>query len=407
MFTPEHIYVNPMASFGNRLGSRFLLPWLHKQTARFRSSPIPCGLEQDSPALNRYLPRSIVVSRGTTNGGTSDNFVRGADLAFADFSVLQLQRRALLQWQKGRPRSVFLVKKPNSAQASLKLGEMAAWLESQGLRVYVERPVHRTEFPFLPVWDPSGQELDLCITLGGDGTVLHLASLFKEDEPLPPCLAFAMGTLGFLTPFDVEDYKATLTRVLNPQSTAVFCTLRARKRCEVYWGGQLQRVHHVLNECLIDRGASPTMVLLECYIDGHHITTVQADGLIIATPSGSTAYSLSAGGPMVSPSVPCTLLTPIAPHSLSFRPLVVPETSSIEVHLPPQSRSHARAGFDGRHTMRMLKDSSIRVTTSRCALPMINLDRLDGDWYEGIVQKLKWNVQIRQFCPASTGLSAV
>ncbi len=106
--------------------------------------------------------------------------------------------------------------------------------------------------------------------------------------------------------------------------------------------GQLQRVHNVLNEVLIDRGGSASMVQLEVVIDGYHVTTVQADGLILATPSGSTAYSMSAGGPMVAPSVPCGIITPIAPHSLSFRPIIVPESSDVEVHVPESQRSHAR-----------------------------------------------------------------
>ncbi|KAK9804759.1 hypothetical protein WJX72_003791 [[Myrmecia] bisecta] len=324
-----------------------------------------------------------------------------ADSPPPSVTALTLQRRACIVWESGRPSTVFLVKKPNSAKASEKLLEIGLWLQQQGLKVLVERPVHKTEFSQFGIFEPRENDVDFCVTLGGDGTVLHLTSLFVEDEPLPPVVSFAMGTLGFLTPFDVEDYQACLLRVLAANDEPVFCTLRTRKRCEVYWDGQLQRVHHVLNECLVDRGASPNMVMLECFIDGYHITTVQADGLIIATPSGSTAYSMSAGGPMVAPSVPCTLLTPIAPHSLSFRPLIVPESSEIEIHLPPNARSHARASFDGRHTLRMLRDSSIRCTTSACALPMITLGRLDRDWYEGIVQKLKWNVPIRESSPAT------
>ena len=78
-------------------------------------------------------------------------------------------------------------------------------------------------------------EVDFCVTLGGDGTVLHLASLFVEDEPLPPVVSFAMGTLGFLTPFDVDDYAACLQRVLDANENPVFCTLRTRRRCEVFW----------------------------------------------------------------------------------------------------------------------------------------------------------------------------
>lgn len=122
----------------------------------------------------------------------------------------------------------------------------------------------------------------------------------------------------------------------------------------------------------------------------------QADGLIIATPSGSTAYSMSAGGPMVAPSVPCTLITPMAPLSLSFRPLLVPETSEIVIRIPRYSRSHAKASFDGKYPMRVPRETSIHFTTSLCPLPLINLGNLDSDWYEGITQKLKWNQRIRE-----------
>lgn len=228
--------------------------------------------------------------------------------------------------------------------------------------------------------------IDLCITLGGDGTVLHLASLFSDDRcPLPPVVSFAMGTLGFLTPFSASESMETLSRLLLPARMAdpkppIHCTLLTRRQCEVHWGGRRQRVYSVLNECLLDRGASPAMILVEVLVDGRHVTTVQADGLIVAPPSGSTAYSMSAGGPMVAPSVPCTLITPVAPHSLSFRPLIIPENSVVKMHLPANSRAQARASFDGRHAMQMPRDSSIICRASRYALPMINRQALDADW---------------------------
>ncbi|GAB4813418.1 hypothetical protein N2152v2_000464 [Parachlorella kessleri] len=340
------------------------------------------------------------------------DLVKGCKVGWADNSGLKLRRRCRLVWENGHPQSVLIVKKPGDLAASHKLKEIATWFVGSGrrlcevvadllrhhnLRVLVERPVHQTEFSEFDAFSPYETDVDLCITLGGDGTVLHLASLFVEDLPLPPVISFAMGTLGFLTPFNASMARTVLSRLLWPpwEGEAIFATLRSRKQCQVHWGGQLQRVHHVLNETLVDRGASPAMVVLECFVDGRHLTTVQADGLIISTPSGSTAYSMSAGGPMVAPSVPCTLLTPVAPHSLSFRPLVVPESSVIEVHLPQASRSHARASFDGRHTMRMLRDSSIVCKTANYALPMINMHPLDEDWYEGITQKLKWTGSLR------------
>jgi len=309
----------------------------------------------------------------------------------------KLKRRAHLIWDEGCPKRVLIVKKHYSKAASEAMRQIADWLKAQGLEVVVEEKVHQREFPDLipfakrPSADYS--KIDLCVSLGGDGTFLHLASLFGEDEPLPPAVSFAMGTLGFLTPFDVNDFKTTLQCVLSAsEDSPVFCTLRTRKTCKVYGRhGTLNGVYQVLNECLIDRGASPAMVKLECFIDGEHITTIQADGLIIATPSGSTAYSLSVGGPMVAPSVPCALITPVAPHSLSFRPLVVPESSDILIHLPSHSRRGARASFDGRSAMELEPGSSIQCQTSECPMPVVNLRKLDHDWYEGITQKLKWN----------------
>lgn len=182
-----------------------------------------------------------------------------------------------------------------------------------------------------------------------------------------------------------------MLRTLVQVITSYFAML-----AQVFHNGQLQRVHRVLNECTVDRGASPAVVMLECFVDGRHVTTVHADALIISTPSGSTAYSMSAGGPIVAPSVPCSILTPVAPQSLSFRPLVVPETSLIEVHLPHSARANAaRASFDGRHALRMRRGSSVVCSTARYALPMICMHPLDGDFYEGITAKLKWTGSLR------------
>jgi NAD+ kinase len=343
---------------------------------------------------------SASASHADSHPHNRPGLVKGGTLQWEDThgEELQLQRRAHLVCDGGGPKTAFIVKKSGSARTSAALRKIGAWLESKGIEVLVERRIAR-EFPHYRVFDPCRNDADFCITLGGDGTVLHLTSLFVADEPLPPVVAFAMGTLGFLTPYDVDDFENALSRVLGANEAPVFCTLRTRKCCEVFLGGQRQAVHHVLNECLVDRGASPAMVTLQVSADRHHITTVQADGLIISTPSGSTAYSMSAGGPMVAPSVAGTLITPIAPHSLSFRPLVVPESSEIVVQIPKHARSHARASFDGRHTMRLQRGSAIRCTTSKCALPMVSLGYLDRDWYEGISTKLRWNAAIRPTGP--------
>ena len=114
-------------------------------------------------------------------------------------------------------------------------------------------------------------------------------------------------------------------------------------------GGDKTTCHLVLNEVVVDRGPSPYLSNVDLYIDGKHITTVQGDGLIISTPTGSTAYAVAAGASMIHPSVPAIMITPICPHSLSFRPIVVPAGVQLKICVSPDSRNSAWVSFDGRN----------------------------------------------------------
>ena len=131
-------------------------------------------------------------------------------------------------------------------------------------------------------------------------------------------------------------------------------------------------------------------------MDGQFVTKVQADGLIIATPSGSTAYSLAAGGSMIAPSVSCTLVTPVAPHSLSFRPLVVDSASTVEVSVPSDARGPARISFDGRNTMEMERGMMVRINRSDTPMPLVNMRHGNQEWFDGIKQKLSFNLRMEQ-----------
>lgn len=353
------------------------------------------GRKPDIDSISRpkamFQPRLYSVSR---SHDFEQGLVSGGSLAWADSDAIQMRRRAVLKWNAGSPSKVLIVKKPGDKAAEAKLIEIGEWLKSHGLEVFVERQVARTvgqQFSTFDARESSG--IDLAITLGGDGTVLHLASLFQEDAPMPPTLSFAMGTLGFLTPFASSMSQSVLSKLLWPprDSESVYLTLHSRKRCEIWNDGVVKQVYRVLNECTVDRGAFPHVLMLELFIDGSHVTTIHADALIMSTPSGSTAYAMSAGGPMVAPSVPCTILTPVAPQSLSFRPIVVPESAEIEIQLPSESRSRsARAAFDGRNTVHVKRETSLLCRPCQFALPMITMHPLDEDWYEGITQKLNW-----------------
>jgi NAD kinase len=172
--------------------------------------------------------------------------------------------------------------------------------------------------------------IDFVITLGGDGTVLFASSLFQGR--MPPILPFNLGSLGFMGVFSFKDFKATVSNVIEKELRV---NMRMRLECEIVRGTDSKESvetqqppsvtdstptkFQILNDVVIDRGPSAYLSNLELYGNEAHITTVQADGLVIATPTGSTAYSLSAGGSVVHPQVSCILVTPICPHTLSFR----------------------------------------------------------------------------------------
>lgn len=167
---------------------------------------------------------------------------------------------------------------------------------------------------------------DLLVTLGGDGTILHGVSMFGNGQ-VPPVLAFSLGTLGFLLPFDFREYKEVFQKV---KSSRAKCLHRTRLECAVIRNGTDNPVVlHAMNDIFLHRGNSPHLANLDIFIDGNYLTRTIADGVALATPTGSTAYSLSAGGSIVSPLVPSILLTPICPRSLSFRPLILPHSSHI------------------------------------------------------------------------------
>ncbi|KAI5961623.1 POS5 [Candida pseudojiufengensis] len=199
-------------------------------------------------------------------------------------------------------------------------------------------------------------KVDLMITLGGDGTILRGVSLFSNVK-VPPVLSFAMGTLGFLLPFDFQNNMECFKSVYENKALALH---RNRLECHVIRnddenGGdrhldeqkqnhnntpEKREMIHAMNDVTIHRGSSPNLTSLDIYIDGEFFTTTYADGVIFSTPTGSTAYSLSAGGSITHPSVPCILLTPICPRSLSFRPLILPSTSDIMIKLSKNNRNN-------------------------------------------------------------------
>ncbi|GAN03819.1 conserved hypothetical protein [Mucor ambiguus] len=154
--------------------------------------------------------------------------------------------------------------------------------------------------------------------------------------------------------------------------------------------------YQVINDLVIDRGPSPFMSLLELFGDNKHLTTVQADGLAISTPTGSTAYSLSANGSLTHPGIHATLITPICPHTLSFRPTLVPDSMELRICVPFNSRNTAWASFDGRGRIELKQGDHIKVTASKYSFPTVCKQDQATDWFNSLSKCLHWNKRERQ-----------
>ncbi|KAK2753482.1 NAD(+) kinase [Arachnomyces sp. PD_36] len=333
----------------------------------------------------------------------------------------QLQRRPI----KRAVRNVMIVTKARDNGLVYLTRELAEWLLSTprygndvGVNVYVDaklRSSKRFDSPgllgkdsryehMLKYWTPdlcwtNPEKFDLVLTLGGDGTVLFTSWLFQRI--VPPILSFSLGSLGFLTNFEFEKYKEHLNRVMGDVGMRV--NLRMRFTCTVYranrnknQGADASAVEEgeqfeVLNELVIDRGPSPYVSNLEVYGDNELLTVVQADGCIFSTPTGSTAYSLSAGGSLIHPSIPAILLTPICPHTLSFRPMVLSDDLLLRIAVPRASRSTAYCSFDGKSRVELRQGDYVTVEASQYPFPTVVSG--GGEWVESVRRALRWNVR--------------
>ncbi|KAI0553749.1 ATP-NAD kinase-like domain-containing protein [Xylaria curta] len=327
----------------------------------------------------------------------------------------QLQRRPI----RRAVRNVMIVTKARDNELVYLTRELAMWLlrtprygSDVGVNVYVDAKLRHSKrfgaasiidedprFPsMLHYWSPDlcwsqPEKFDLVCTLGGDGTVLFTSWLFQRI--VPPVISFSLGSLGFLTTFEFEKYKQHLNRIMGDEGMRV--NLRMRFTCTVYRngasGGEMEEGEQfeVLNELVIDRGPSPYVSNLELYGDNELLTVVQADGCIFSTPTGSTAYSLSAGGALVHPDIPAILLTPICPHTLSFRPMVLSDTMLLRVSVPRNSRATAYCAFDGKGRVELRQGDHVTITASQYPFPTVM--RTNTEWFDSVSRTLQWNTR--------------
>jgi NAD+ kinase len=265
------------------------------------------------------------------------------------------------------------------------LEDVAHFLVRQGLDVTLERDTALntglTEFPSLEA-DRLGRQCDLAVAVGGDGTMLGIArTLARHNVPL---IGINQGRLGFITDISVEQYATALIPMLAGDFT---------EECRTMLEGGVERdgdsifEAFALNDVVVSRGASASMVELKVDIGGQFVANIRADGLIVASPTGSTAYSLSAGGPILHPGVASWVMVPIAPHDLSNRPIVLPDSGEIRIEIV--AAREISASFD-MHALASLMHGDV-VAVRRAPYQARFLHPRGWSYFATLRRKLHWN----------------
>src|SRR5205823_10053647 len=227
---------------------------------------------------------------------------------------------------------VGIVAKSHLREAAPHLTEIAAWLAARGIAAVFETATSA-------LMPPAGDrrtadkralvdEVDMVVVLGGDGTLLGMADRIGEAGSSIPILGVNFGSLGFLTEVTLPELYPSLEAAVSGRA---HIEDRLMLRSTTIRGGQTVAEHIVLNDVVVTKGARSRMIDLSVWIGDEFVTRVKADGLIVATPTGSTAYNLASGGPIVQPTVDALVVTPIAPHTLTNRPIVIPALSPVRI----------------------------------------------------------------------------
>jgi NAD+ kinase len=278
-------------------------------------------------------------------------------------------------------RTVGLVAKYQEPKAAQMVRWLIPWLKKRGKKVCVENGLARAGAQSCSKKEMAARA-DLIVSLGGDGTLLNIAPLVERPEV--PILGVNMGGLGFITEVAVDEMEAILTKTLDGDYE-----VERRMTLEIRVIGKKRRTRkfRVLNDAVITKGARSRIIDLETYVGDDYLCTYRADGLIISTPTGSTAYSLAAAGPILEPTLGAIVLAPICPHTLTNRPIVVPSNAAIRVTL----RSFGDTVIlipDGQPGVRLNNGDQVEARDYGMPVSLIKIP--SRSYYEILREKLKW-----------------
>ncbi len=286
--------------------------------------------------------------------------------------------------------SIGIISKPSKPELQKIVPRLVTWLRERSIDTFLDRETatgidsalrEKMNAPVLARRD-LGEKCDLIVVLGGDGTLLAAARHTRQNHV--PLLAVNLGGLGFLTAVTVEEIYDSFDLILKQQHQM---DRRNMLRIEVLRDDETLSTYHGLNDVVLNKGALSRILDFETYIDGRFLNLFKADGLIVSTPTGSTAYSLAAGGPIVHPSVEAFVITPICSHTLTNRPLVVSNHSQIVVVLKTEAES-VFLTVDGQVGMALHSGDRIRCTLSESHIELVRPPH--KDFYEVLRNKLKW-----------------
>jgi NAD+ kinase len=282
-------------------------------------------------------------------------------------------------------KTVGIISRPRREDIAIVVPPLVKWLQAHGAEVACDSETSDC-LGSLSVQARKREELpgctDLLIVLGGDGTLLSAARLAAERSV--PILAVNLGGLGFLTAVSQSELYSDLEEIFSGRHRV---SERVMLEAETVHDGTVTRRQIALNDAVLNKAALARIMDLELRVDGEYVTTYKADGLILSTPTGSTAYSLAAGGPIVYPSVEAFVVTPICPHTLTNRPLVIPDSATIEVDFKSEDDA-VFLTLDGQIGVELSRGDRIRVRKAAKKLRLVRPAR--KTYYEILRNKLKW-----------------
>lgn len=280
-------------------------------------------------------------------------------------------------------KTAAIISRPNRPEVAQILPDLLTWLAGHDYRIVIDSQTanYVEGLDVVERSDMASNPLDLVVVLGGDGTLLSAARVTAAIDV--PLLGVNLGSLGFLTEVPLEALYPMLNAIAQGSAAVEH---RSLMQCHLLRGDEVRGAYHVFNDAVVNKTALARLNTYDLYVDKVFVSSYRADGMIVATPTGSTAYSLSAGGPVLMPTVNAFVITPVAPHALTHRPLVVPDSVEIEIVLR-SGEDFAYLSMDGQTGLDLSDGDRVRCRKSE---HQVKLFRTGSDFFQVLRSKLKW-----------------